>query len=62
MEIKVLRFGWCNLEAQENLSRRERPRVRSGVMMLIYIYACKRRDGELWSTLTKAAMASQLLF
>ena len=34
MEINVLRFGWCKLEVQENLSRRERARPRSRVMTL----------------------------
>ena len=34
MEINVLRFGCCDLEVPENLSRRERATPRSGVMTL----------------------------
>ena len=55
MEISVFRFGWCKREVWENFSRREWPRLRSGVMILSLEFWFARstfflllRSGPVW--------------
>ena len=55
MEIIAFRFGWCKREVQEHFSRRERPGLRFGGVMLsleFFVHSLDvlpaLRSGPLW--------------